>query len=176
MPTPTPVVFPDTSLTATETIYGDQLASSWNNYPPQGDPANYQFDQSDIAVSGMAIKVRLDNFWSLDFRNDQADWSKYQWLEFDLYITPENLPKVYTIGVLLRDGSYYPSPFKVELLQSQFIEGGKLMPGTWQHVQIPLDVFGPKLNYFDIICIERPGHGSNMPLTIYVDNVILRGK
>jgi hypothetical protein len=64
----------------------------------------------------------------------------------------------------------------VELLQSQFIEGGKLQPGSWQHVQIPLDVFGPRLSYYGTISIDRPGHGSSTPLTIYVDNVVLSGK
>jgi hypothetical protein len=64
----------------------------------------------------------------------------------------------------------------VELLQSQFIEGGTLQPGSWQHVQIPLDVFGPRLGHYGTINIDRPGHGSNTPLTIYVDNVVLRGK
>ena len=72
--------------------------------------------------------------------------------------------------------SVKPSPFKVELLQSQFIESGKLEPGSWQHVQIPLDVFGPRLSQYGMISIDRPGHGSNTPLMIYVDNVTLRGK
>lgn len=176
MPTPTPVIFPDASLATIETIYDDKLASFWSNYPPEGDPSNIQLDQSDIAVSGNAIKVKLLNFWTLDFRNDLVDWSKYQWLEFDLYVTPEALPKVYTLGVSLRDEHYYPSLFKVELLQSQFIEGGGIQSGHWQHVQIPLDIFGPRLSHYGIISIDRPGHGSNTPLTIYVDNVILRGK
>ncbi len=176
MPTLTPVVFPEASLPTTETIYDDQLAPFWNNYPPEGDPANIQFDQSDIAVSGNAIKVKLQNFWTLDFGNPLIDWTKSQWLEFDLYVEPKDLPKVYTIGVSLRDASYQPSLFKVELLQSQFIEGGKIVPGTWQHVQIPLDVFGPMLSKYETISIDRPGHGSNTPMTIYVDNVILRGK
>jgi hypothetical protein len=105
-----------------------------------------------------------------------VDWNKYQWLNFDLYVEPQNLPKVYTIGVTLRDEFYYPSIFKIELLQSQFIEGGKLQPGIWQHVQIPLDVFGPMLSHYGTINIDRPGHGSNTPLTIYVDNVVLQGR
>lgn len=176
MPTPTPVVFPDSSLPIAETIYDNQLSPSWNNYPPDGDPDNIQLFQSAVAVSGNAIKENLLNFWTLDFRKLQMDWSSTQWLEFDLYVDPHNLPKVYTIGVSLRDAAYQPSLFKVELLQSQFIEGGKLNPGTWQHVRIPLDVFGPMLSKYEIISIDRPGHGSNTPLTIYVDNVILRGK
>jgi len=176
MPTPTPVVFPEASLPTTETIYDDQLAPFWNNYPPEGDPANIQFDQSDIAVSGNAIKVKLQNFWTLDFGNPLIDWTKSQWLEFDLYVEPKDIPKVYTIGVSLRDASYQPSLFKVELLQSQFIESGKITPGTWQHVRIPLDVFGPMLSQYGIISIDRPGHGSNTSMTIYVDNVILHGK
>jgi len=175
MPTPTPVIFPDANLALTEIIYDDQLYPFWDNYPPEGDPANIQFDQSDIAVSGNAIKVKLLNFWSLDFRNDGVDWNQYQWLDFDLYVEPQNLPKVYTIGVTLRDEYYYPSIFKIELLQSQFIEGGTIQPGSWQHVQIPLDVFGPMLSHYGTISIDRPGHGSNTPLTIYVDNVSLSG-
>lgn len=174
-PTSTPVVFPSEDLPNNEIIYDDQLAPFWDNYPPEGDPANIQFDQSEIAVSGNAIKVRLQNFWSLDLRNDAVDWNKYQWLDFDLYVDPTNLPKVYTIGVTLRDTSYQPSLFKVELLQSQFIEAGKLQPGSWQHVQIPLDVFGPRLSQYGMISIDRPGHGSNTPLMIYVDNLTLRG-
>ena len=70
-----------------------------------------------------------------------------------------------------------PSPFKVELLQSQFIEGGKIEPGNWQHVRIPLDVFGPLLSHYGIISIDRPGANTeNKPVRIYVDNVVLRGE
>jgi hypothetical protein len=175
-PTSTPVTFPSEGLPNNEVIYDDQLAPFWDNYPPEGDPANIQFDQANVAVSGNAIKVKLLNFWSLDLRNDAVDWDQYQWLDFDLYVEPTNLPKVYTIGVTLRDISYYPSLFKVELLQSQFIEGGILQPGSWQHVQIPLDVFGPRLSPYGMVSIDRPGHGSNTPLTIYVDNVFLSGR
>jgi hypothetical protein len=79
--------------------------------------------------------------------------------------------------VTLRDTAYQSSLFKVELLQSPFIEKGKIDPGTWQHVRIPLDVFGPLLSQYVIISIDRPGAGSaNTPLRIYVDNVVLRGK
>ncbi|MFT3892068.1 MAG: glycosyl hydrolase [Anaerolineales bacterium] len=176
MPTPTPVLFPEAPLPATEIIYDDGLNSHWGNYPPEGDPVNIKLKQSDIAVSGNAIQVNLLTFWSLDFRNDMVDWDKYQWLDFDLYADPKD-PHAYTLGVSLRDTSYYPSLFKVELLQSQFIEGGKLQPKTWQHVRIPLDVFGPQLSRYVIISIDRPAAGrTNEPLTVYVDNVILSGK
>jgi hypothetical protein len=78
---------------------------------------------------------------------------------------------------MLRDRSYFASLYKVELLQSQFIEGGAIQPGVWQHVRIPLDVFGPMLSNYGTISIDRPGASAeNTPLTIYVDNVILRGK
>lgn len=177
MPTPTPVIFPNANLPLTEIIYSDQLNSQWENYPPEGYPGNIQLEQSDVAVDGNAIKVKLLTFWSLDFRNNFADWEKYQWLEFDLYVNPVDLPKDFTLGVMLRDIYYQPSLFKIELLQSQFIEGGKIQPGTWQHVQIPLDVFGPMLSHYAIISIDRPPAGpGNAPLEIYVDNVMLRGK
>lgn len=176
MSTPTPVIFPDTSPSVVETIYDDQLNPSWKNYPPEGNPANIQFAQSDIAVNGNAIKVKLLTFWTLDFENQAVDWNKYQWLEFDLYVEPED-PRAYTLGISLRDKSYFSSLFKIEFLQSQFIEGGKLQPKTWQHVRIPLDVFGPLLSNFNIISIDRPpAGGNNDTLTIYVDNVILHGR
>jgi hypothetical protein len=180
-PTPTPVITPDASLPNVEVIYSDHLHDPWMNYPPQGDPANIQMVQSDIAVNGSAIKVKLLQYWTLDLNNDSVDWDKYQWLSFDLYVAPQNLPQVYTIGVTLRDTSYHPALFKVELLQSQFIEGGKLAPGTWQHVQIPLDVFGPRLSRYRTISIDLPGAGrfgadDATPLYLYVDNVVLSGK
>jgi hypothetical protein len=176
MSTPTPVVFPSAAQPSREIIYDDRLNPPWNNYPPEGDPANVQFDQSEIAVSGNAIKANLFVFWALDFRNDDVDWNKYQWLDFDLYVQPKDR-KAYTLGVSLRDTSYYASPLKLELLQSQFIEGGALQPGTWQHVRIPLDVFGPLLSKYGIISIDRPPAGrTNEPLSLYVDNVILSGK
>ncbi|MCZ2128242.1 MAG: hypothetical protein LC099_10785 [Anaerolineales bacterium] len=177
LPTSTPIIPPPADLNQTEVIYRDRLNSAWSNYPPEGRPDSIQFDQSDIAMSGNAIKVNLYQFWSLDFRNDQVDFNKYQWLDFDLYVEPKNLPKVYTIGVTLRGPSYQPAIYRVELLQSQFIEGGTLQPGTWQHVQIPLDVFGPRLSRYVIISIDHPGASTaDLPLLIYVDNVVLRGK
>ncbi len=176
MPTPTPVIFPSTGRTNIETIYDDQLNPPWKNYPPEGNPANIQLKQSDVAVSGNAIKVKLLTFWTLDFKNYGLDWTKYQRLDFDLYVEPKDMPKDYTLGVSLRDTYYQPSLFKVELLQSQFIEGGKIQPGTWQHVQIPLEVFGSSISDYDMISIERPGNGSEAPMIVYVDNVMLRGK
>ncbi len=176
LPTPTPIIFPDSSYPITETIYEDQLNQNWNNYPPEGDPANIQFDQSDIAVTDNAIKVKLLNFYSLDLRNDMVDWEKSQWFEFDLYVEPDKLPDVYGLKVFMRDAAYQSSPSTVDLLRSEFIEGGKIQPGIWQHVQIPLDVFGSSLSDFVMISIERPGNGSEAPLMVYVDNVMLRGK
>lgn len=175
-PTPTPVIFPEGSLPNVEIIYDDRLNPAWANYPPDGDPEKIDLEQSEIAVQGNAIGIDLYYFWTLDFRNDNVDWNKYQWLEFDLYVDPQKTPKVYTIGVTLRDTAYQPSLFKVELLQSQFIEGGKIEPGKWQHVRIPLDVFGPLLSHYEIISIDRPGASAeNKPVRIYVDNVVLRG-
>ena len=174
--TPTPVTPPDPNLNTTEVIYGDSLNLSWSNYPPEGDPANIQFDQSEMAVTGDAIKVNLNKFWSLDLTRDDVSWNKYQWLEFDVYAEPKNFPKGSSFGVTLRDTSYYPSLFSVELIQSQFIEGGILQPGVWQHVQIPLDVFGPMLSRYITINISRSGIGENKPLTLYVDNILLTGK
>ena len=180
VPTPktvtlTPIVFPDTSFSTIETIYENQLNPSWNYNSPGNDPANVRIDQSNIAVSGNAIKAKLLPSWSLDFSNDLVDWESSQWLEFDLYIDSEILPEIYTIEVCLRDADYNPSK-KIQLFQSPFIEGAKIKPGNWQHVQIPLDLFGTMLTQYDTFSIRRPGNDSNSPLTIYVDNVILRGK
>jgi len=176
-PTATPVVYPQETLRAVEVIYDDRLHTGWGNYPPDGDPSKIDLAQTEVAVEDSAIAIDLYHFWTLDFRNNDTAWWRYQWLEFDLYVSPKNLPKVYTIGVTLRDTNYQPSLFKVELLQSQFIEGGKIVPGTWQHVRIPLDVFGPLLSDYDIISIDRPGASApNQPVRIYVDNVVLRGK
>jgi len=176
MATPTSVAPPTDDLPNVEIIYDDRLNPAWNNYPPDG-PGSVQFDQSDMAVSGNAIKVDLRHWWSLDFRNDNVDWNKYQWLEFDMYVDPNDVPKVYTVGVLLRDTAYQPTVFRIELLQSQFIEGGSIQPGMWQHVQIPVDVFGPLLSHYGHISIERPGTGYDIrPLVTYIDNVVLRGE
>lgn len=176
MATPTLVTPPEADLANVEVIYADSLNPNWGNYPPDG-PGSVQFDQSAVAVSGNAIRVDYLQWWSLDFRNDAVDWSQYQWLEFDMFVDPAKVPKVYTVSVLLRDDSYQPAVFKIELLQSQFIEGGGIQPGTWQHVQIPLDVFGPFLSHYVHISIERPGTGyDNTPLVTYIDNVVLRGK
>lgn len=176
-PTPTLVIFPEDNLPTVEIIYADRLNPNWSNYPPDGDPSKIDLEQSEIAMQGNAIAIDLYYFWTLDFRNDNVDWNRYQWLEFDLFVDPQNTPEVYTLGVTLRDTAYQPSLFKVELLQSQFIEGGRIEPGNWQHVRIPLDVFGPLLSHYGIISIDRPGAGAeNKPVRIYVDNVVLRGK
>ncbi len=172
-----PPNYPPTTISGTtETIYYNYLDPFWGIYPPEGDPANISFDQSDIAVDGYAIEAKLLNFYPIDFRNDEVDWSHYDWFEFDLYIESENLPNVYSLKVFLRDALYQSSPIKVDLLGSQFIEDGKIQPGIWQHVQIPLDVFGSSLIDYVMISIERSGNGSETPLMVYVDNVMLHGK
>ena len=90
----------------------------------------------------------------------------YQWLEFDIYVDPVNLPKFYGA-----------SAFAVELFQSQMIEGGKIIPGTWQHVRIPLDVFSPLLSEYHDISINQPGYlNPGLPIVIYLDNILLKGQ
>jgi len=74
-----------------------------------------------------------------------------------LNVDKKAIPKFFSVGVELRDSGYGPSPFRVELLQSQFIEGGEIKPGTWQHVRIPLDVFGPLLSDYNDISIISLG-------------------
>ena len=171
-----PSVPPKSTSGITETIFYNYLDPFWEVYPPHGDPGNILFNQSDISVDGYAIKAKLLNFYPIDFKGDEVDWSKYNRFEFDLYVDPENLPNAYGLKVFLRDALYQSSPAMVNLLGSRFIEGGKIQPGTWQHVQIPLDVFGSSLGDYVMISIERPGNGSEAPLMVYVDNVMLRGK
>jgi hypothetical protein len=157
-------------------VYDDTLNSPWSNYPPNGDPAGIQFDQSDISESGNAIKVKLNRWDALDFSRDDIDWEKYQWLEFDMFVEPGNVQKFLTISVTLRDTSYQSSLFTVGLLQSQFITGGELQPGTWQHIRIPLDVFGPLLSHYVTISLSGFSAIQDKPFTLYLDNVVLSGK
>lgn len=174
-PTPTPVAPPASDLKTVEVIYDDKLNPPWTNY--QGDTVYILFDQSDISVSGNAIKATLPFWWSIDFSNDTVDWSrKYQWLEFDMYVEPQDMPKGFSMDMTLRDTAYLSSIYSVGLIQGQFISGGKIQPGTWQHVQIPLDVFGPLLSHYPTFIISRSHFGENKPLILYLDNVILRGK
>lgn len=72
----------------------------------------------------------------------------------------------------LRNSTYYSSPFRVELTQTQFIEGGKLQPGTWQHVKIPLDVFGPLFGNYTDLSFSNFG-AVDKPLVFYLDNLQL---
>ena len=117
--------------------------------------------------------ITLPTWQALDFRNDSVDWSKYQWLDFDIYLdAPANTIPL-DLTITLRDTDYQGSPFRVELSNSQFIEGGKQKIGVWQHVQIPLDVFGPLLSHYGIISISN---WRTDPVVIYVDNLQLRGR
>ena len=174
--TPTPIALPVSNLNTKEVIYDDELSPAWSVYQPENEPVYILFDQSDIAVSGNSNKATLPFWWSVDFSNTNVDWSKYQWLEFDIYIEPHGVPKGFSIGMTLRDTAYQSSLFAVELVQSQFIRGGRIQPGTWQHVQIPLDVFGPLLSSYPTFIIGRYGIGENKPLILYMDNIILSGK
>jgi hypothetical protein len=175
-PTTTPVMMPGANLNTIQVVYDDTLNSPWSNYPPNGDPAGIQFDQSDISESGNAIKVKLNRWDALDFSRDDIDWEKYQWLEFDMFVEPGNVQKFLTISVTLRDTSYQSSLFTVGLLQSQFITGGELQPGTWQHIRIPLDVFGPLLSHYVTISLSGFSAIQDKPFTLYLDNVVLSGK
>jgi len=171
--TATPVVYPTGELKTSLNIYTDQLDPTWKYYPPEG----IDMGQTAVAISGKAIQAKLYNFNAIDLSSPAINFADYQWLEFDLYVVPNGLPKFYSVGVLLRDTHYYPSPFRLELFQSQFIEGGGIQPGKWQHVRIPLNVFGPLMGEYNDISIDQPGHlNPNQPIVIYLDNIVLRGK
>jgi len=172
-PTPTAVLPPPAEFINIEMIYDNHVDPNWIPNPPFGDPNAGDFDQNVIAVNGNAIMITLPTWQALDFRNDSVDWSKYQWLDFDIYLdAPANTIPL-DLTVTLRDTGYQDSPFRVELSNSQFIEGGKQKIGVWQHVQIPLDVFGPLLSHYGIISISN---WRTDPVVIYVDNLQLRGR
>lgn len=172
-PTPTAAIPPPAQFSNAEMIYDDKVYPNWIPNPPFGDPNAGDFDQNIIAVNGNAVMITLPTWQALDFRNDSVDWSKYQWLDFDIYLdAPANTVPL-DLTVTLRDTGYQGSPFRVELSNSQFIEGGKQKIGVWQHVQIPLDVFGPLLSHYGIISI---GNWRTDPVVIYVDNLQLRGR
>ena len=172
-PTPTAVVPPPAEFINIEMIYDNQVNPNWIPNPPFGDPNAGDFDQNVIAVNGNAVMITLPTWQALDFRNDSVDWSKYQWLDFDIYLdAPANTIPL-DLTVTLRDTGYQGSPFRVELSNSQFIDGGKQKIGVWQHVQIPLDVFGPLLSHYGIISISN---WRTDPIVIYVDNLQLRGR
>lgn len=117
--------------------------------------------------------ITLPTWQALDFRNDNVDWSKYQWLDFDIYLNAPANTVPLDLTVTLRDTGYQGSPFRMELSNSQFIDGGQQKIGAWQHVQIPLDVFGPLLSHYGIISISN---WRTDPVVIYVDNLQLRGR
>ncbi len=173
-PTSTLVIPPPANMRTNMVIYDDVYNSQWTNYPPGGVASRIDMQQTEIAVSGSAIRAELPWFETLDMSNDNLDWSKYQWLDFDLYVDPNIPSNVLRVSIVLRDINYQTSPFKVELTHSQFLEGSDLLAGVWQHVQIPLDVFGPLIGTYRTISISNVS--KQQPIVIYVDNVNLRGE
>jgi hypothetical protein len=173
LPTPTPVIYPSSPPELAETIYDDSLQESWGFYPPDGTSAITDLEQTEVAKSGKALKVMLHFFEAIDFNSQRYDHLKeFQWIDFDIYVDPSSLSAVSIIDVVLRDSSYYSSPFRVELTQTQFIEGGKLQPGTWQHVKIPVDVFGPLFGNYITLSISNFG-AEDKPIVFYLDNIQL---
>lgn len=171
---PAPTVTPSAPLPSdfryALSIYDDELNPSWENYPPNGDPANIDFFQSKIAVSGNAIRVNLVG--ELIFSQEPSiDLSHYQWLEFYVFIPP-NTPNPPMLSVSLRDAGFHPMPYTVDLTNSQYIQDGHLEKGKWQRVDIPLDAMGPLLEPITSITIVN---GPQPPMVIYVDNVRLLG-
>lgn len=63
-------------------------------------------------------------------------------------------------------------PLFVRLNESQFVEGGDLVQGQWQHVMVPFTAFGAILPPVRDIVLQL---GPTGPATIYVDNVELLG-
>jgi hypothetical protein len=173
LPTPTAVIYPSTAAEQVEIIYDDSLHAGWDFYPPDGTSTLADLEQTEIAKSGKALRVELYISWAIDFISQNYDYLKqFKWLDFDMYVDPSSLSKVSIVEVLLRDSTYFSAPFRVELAQSQFIEGGKLQPGTWQHVKIPMDVFGPLFGNYVDISISNYGAGDK-PMVLYLDNIQL---
>ncbi len=171
--TPTPVVYPVTPPEHVEVIYDDSLQLGWGFYPPDGMSQISDLEQTEISKSGKALKVELLVFEAIDFNSKLYDhFKEVQWIDFDIYVDPASLSAVSIIDVVLRDSSYFSSPFRVELTQTQFIEGGTLQPGTWQHVQIPVDVFGPLFGNYITLSFSNFG-AEDKPIVFYLDNIQL---
>jgi hypothetical protein len=172
-PEPTPPPFPQypSSFKNIQDIYIDGLNPNWSNYPPNGDPANIDFSQSKVALSGNAIRVNL--VAELIFSRDPyIDFTNYQWLEFYVYVSPD-APYPPMLHVSLRDSMFHCMPYTVDLTNSQFIQGGQLERGQWQQVDIPIVAMGPLLESIKSITIVNDP--MRPPMVIYVDNIRLLG-
>lgn len=174
--TPTPVIYPSTTPEHVEVIYDDSLQADWRITSQDGRSNISDLEQTEISKSGKALEVKLLYFETMDFNSQLYDYFKeVQWIDFDIYVDPSSLSAVSIIDVVLRDSSYYSSPFRVELTQTQFIEGGKLQPGTWQHVKIPVDVFGPLFGNYITLSFSNFG-AEDKPIVFYLDNIQLSKK
>jgi hypothetical protein len=161
-------------------IFENQLNNGWffnEDDNPNDDPVV----QSIISNGGNAIELSPDGIDSIYFGKFNFNLDEYDWLKFDVYAPsvyeyinywPYKIPLHISVAIFEYDNSGSLRPFKVDISPS-YIEGGEYIPGIWQTVQIPIDVFGPSFHKFLSIVLSGGWHGMFPAPVYYIDNIKL---
>lgn len=179
-PTPTAISTPTQADRMYRDIYIDEANPDWYLYPPGEDSSRVNYNQNAIAISGNAIEIILYPYNGLNFGiRKQLDLANYDWFEFDIYATTDGeshyeydyvFDPMRIIMEIKNDQYQNATPLSVEITNSPYLEGGHMEVNEWQHVLVPLDLFGPFLTPVEEIVLRN---FSSMNTHLFIDNVRL---
>ena len=157
---PTPTMDPDIVDTG-YVIYDDSLAPGWR---AESWESETQIDSTTMVYDGtQAIEVAAQKNGGIALVTDALpDISPYNWLVFYINIGETRNP------LFVLDTYYEGVPISTELLYiADYTEGGKLEPGLWYQVVVPMSDLIPEGGTLVQINFAYDGSGT----TFYLDEI-----
>jgi hypothetical protein len=158
------VLFPDYDIRLD--IYRDDLASGWQDWSWGASPLELAA-ASPVQEGSHAIAATLGAWGALSLWHSPLSHDDYHWLEFQVRSAAGN-PRI-MVYVSTEDGSEQDH---VPVNYCGHIAGGKIEPGAWKTVRIPLQDLNRSGQRITRLNFQN---ASGQPATLYVDAIRLVG-
>ncbi|MHB1355184.1 MAG: glycoside hydrolase family 113 [Anaerolineae bacterium] len=151
-----------------QSIYGNSLASGWQNDSWGGTIALNTTDQVYAGATAIRATLSLSSWGAIAFTNANWDIDAGTWLQF--YVRGDTSSSGKLQVILERaDGTRLPV---VPVNDCRHIAGASIEAGVWKRVQIPLSDFGLPGEQVSKLIIQYTG-GAGDTATFWVDEISL---
>ncbi len=148
-------------------ILGDGLAEGWEDLSWE---AEHELSATDQAHNGRSsLRARLDPWGAVSFGHPAFPSYSYFFLEFTIRSAGEREPLLWAY---FHDREGKPL-VRAAVSDRRYIEGGKIEPGRWKRVSIPLAELGAARRFLSRFSLQdRSGGGT---ATFWVDDLRIVG-
>lgn len=145
-------------------IFRDALEDGWQDWSRDAT-----LGVARSKTDNVGLRVDAEKQGVLSLHHQGFDTAPYHWLEFYLYVGKETDQK-FTVG--FNDASDHEIPQKIDLPNTEYIDGGKFLANQWQKVRVPLSKMGAENTTISRLNIQNLSKNEKL---VFIDEIGLIG-